>query len=241
MKEYPILFSTDMVKAILDGRKTQTRRTLKNQPIDIIPMNVPNEWVTLKERNPNHGQVVKCRYGDVGDRLWVRETHYRWGQWVKNGFAKTGRQAWTFKAVSNTMGGVRMPDNRPPFGEFDRTQTGWHKRPSIHMPRWASRITLEITEIRAERLQEITFEDCLTEGIVHTKEWQEVDYKAPELINPTDLSNEEADKEIDRGWIAYAQQAFAKLWDSLNAKRGHSWESNPWVWVIGFKENDGFT
>jgi hypothetical protein len=78
MTERPILFSTPMVRAILDGRKTMTRRVLRKQPLDIIPMNEPHRWISLDVREPEpHGKVVKCMYGQVGDRLWVRETFYK--------------------------------------------------------------------------------------------------------------------------------------------------------------------
>ena len=178
MKETGIIMSGNHPKLILDGIKTQTRRVIKPQP---------RKWLTNDPDHPGWswgGGTRKsdllgtdidglkawcplfCPYGQVGDRLWVRETHYRWGHWVKNGISKTGRQKWTFKAVSNTVGGLRFPDNNPPFGETDRTQEGWHKRPSIFMPRWASRITLEITEVRVGRVQEITEEDAKLEGVI---------------------------------------------------------------------------
>ncbi len=150
MKEYPIIMSGNHPKLILDGIKTQTRRVIKPQP------KVTLSWKT--------DGIIKFPYGQVGDRLWVRETHYRWGLWAKNGIAKAGRQKWTFKAVSNTVGGLRFPDNNPPFGSNDRTLMGWHKRPSIFMPRWASRITLEITEVRVEHLRDISEADAKAEG-----------------------------------------------------------------------------
>lgn len=104
---------------------------------------------------------------------------------------------------------------------------------SLFMPAWAARDFIKITDVSPERLKDITFEDCLAEGIVHTEEWQDVDYKAPEPLHPEDLSNEEADREISRGWEAYTQQAFAKLWDSINPKI--PWENNPWVGKYSFR------
>ena len=90
-----------------------------------------------------------------------------------------------------------------------------------------------VTSVRCERLQSITYDDCLMEGILWSNEWETVDYKPPELLHPEDLSNEEADREIERGWIEYTRQAYAKLWDSLYPE--NKWDSNPWVWVIEFK------
>jgi len=141
-KEHPILFNTEMVKAILECRKTQTRRVIMpqtgewkgKQPIDVLPMKIPNEWVGLMQHNPNRGQVFKCRYGQLGDRLWVKET------WHQN----TGLAGRTIHYKAD--GGNYM----------------WS--PSIFMPKWAARIWLEITKVRVEKLQEITEEDAKAEG-----------------------------------------------------------------------------
>ena len=185
MKETGMIFSGDHPKLILDGIKTMTRRVLKPQPIDVLPMPNPTDgWVALTETNPNHGKVIKCRFGQVGDRLWVRET------WRKN-----ARGGISFKADegSNWIG-------------------KW--TPSIFMPRWASRITLEIIEVRVERLQEMPATDALKEGIKLKKPYIHADLKV--------LAD------------------FKDLWDSLNAKRGYGWDTNPFVCCISFKEaNDG--
>lgn len=213
MKEHPIIFSPELVPKILDGTLTMTRRVIKPQP---QPSDT-HDWYWkpggmlcsdgyFRERAPYH-----CPYGQVGDRLIVRETHYRWGRWVKNGLTETGKQAWTFKSLNRA---VAYLDNPPQWlieTNKIRNTPGWFKRPSIHMPRWASRITLEITEVRVERLQEITAKDALAEGI----EYKEADDKGFPICTP-DV------------W-------FHILWDSLNAKRGYSWEVNPWVFVITFK------
>ncbi len=221
MKETGIIMSGNHPKLVIDGLKTKTRRT---QGLEVLNIhNDPNDWVYLypKPSSPNHyfrfdnnlePIQIKCPYGQVGDRLWVRETHYRWGHWVRNGITETGRQKWVFWADGNGKG-VCYLDNPPALIPVDRTVIGWNKRPSIHMPRWASRITLEITEVRVERVQDIiqSDRDMVAEGIP--------------LIT---YDNNRTD------WGEMSMK-FLDLWDSLNAKRGYGWEVNPWVWVINFK------
>jgi hypothetical protein len=192
-----------MVRAILDGTKTMTRRVIKPQPdLSILkesyrdlefefrrmpvlgPTHVPSEWgFCAKYDKPNCVPIYgyKCPYGTIGDRLWVRET------W--NG---TQGECIAYRATDPTM------DGEP-----------W--RPSIYMPRWASRITLEITDIRVERLQDISEEDARAEGVgVHGG-----------------CNADETEYGVN------ARGPFSRLWDSINAKR-HPWASNPWVWVIEF-------
>ena len=171
VKERPILFSGEMVRAILDGRKTQTRRVVKPQP-------------------PPLGGFVKNPYGQPGDRLWVRET---WALDDKYYYRADG-------AVGDRCG-------------------KW--KPSIHMPRAASRITLEITGVRVERLQEITISDIYAEGAI-TDEWLEWrdDVSGVGMPAGSRIENE--------------RDVWEKLWDSINGKT-YPWKSNPWVWVIEFK------
>jgi len=227
MKERPILYNATMVRAILEGRKTMTRRIVKPQPEDVWPadgqeMSLANGHVRYYAKDVtasiNRGVLHygcpgysisgwRCPGGIPGNRLWVKETHYRWGRWVKNGFTKTGRQRWRFR-ISGTapgMRGVRYFDFgvQPPR---KRTELGWHKRPSIFMPRFASRIILEITNVRVERLQEITRHDAIAEG------------------------GEERNE--DGAWLG-PEVAFCRLWESIYG--AGSWEANPWVWVVEFK------
>ena len=158
MAEHPIIFTALMVRAILDGRQTQTRRRLKGKPPKFA----------------------------TGDTLWVRER-------------------WTLAADDARPDGfpVYLADGTPkaPHGPW---------RSPIHMPRWASRITLEVTDVRVERVQDIGEEDAKAEGV----DW-EVWEHGGEPIPPTSL--------------------FHELWDSINAKRGYGWDANPWVWVVSFK------
>lgn len=230
MKEHPILFSGEMIRAILDGRKTQTRRgiQLSTDPssydraglVNIgIPPDVEQRW-TLFHKEP-HGQqysLSRCRYGKPGDRLWVREGFYQYGKWIKNGRTKTGKQAWTFKPTKHADGeDVRLTDNPPEVVRPNKyRKPGWYKRPSIFMPRWASRILLELTDVRVERLQEISAEDCIAEGIEDV--WSR---KYPTW---------------PKGAIEGCRGEFRDLWNSINAKRGLGWDVNPWVWVVEFKK-----
>jgi len=205
MDEKPILFSGEMVRAILQGRKTQTRRVIKPQPVqdpdeswrfEIHPRSGYNTERTMRHYLPD-----RCRYGKPGDRLWVRET------WVCYD-PSDGEQYYKEPIPESKPEGIGIAyraDHSEDPGE------GW--RPSIFMPRWASRITLEIADVRIERVQEISIPDCWSEGVtvdevLHLSRGQK----------PSDIIN-----------------AFATLWNTINDDRGYGWEVNPWVWVIGFK------
>ena len=197
MTERPILFSAPMVRAILAGTKTQTRRVLKG----VQPWGVSNgkpEWAIA-------GSEPMCPYGQPGDRLWVRETHAPqpdcWGSWER----------WTRGAGGpGPVIHYKASDER---AWVDR----W--RPSIHMPRWASRITLEITSVRVERLQAIGQEDARAEGVHRNVDglWSGGVWK--HLAQPNRYSD--------------PCNAFCDLWASING--GESWDTNPWVWVVEFK------
>jgi len=195
MKERPILFSGPMVRAILDGTKTQTRRALKPQPI-YTGRAKDYEWDA-------RGQVgfVPIRdarefgpYGIPGDRLWVRET------WV-HGLTDLGQAPVYYRAD----------------GEDDTTL--W--RPSIYMPRRLSRITLEIKDVRVERLQDISENDAKSEGICY-------DYNV-DPIGPCKWRVPGTNMGVDS-----PKGAFSTLWDSI-ATNFSRWEFNPWVWVVEFE------
>lgn len=195
MKERPILFSAPMVRAILDGRKTQTRRVIKPQPGPGVNAFTPAEVNAAWQE----GWIpVKCPYGDSGDRLWVREN-----------FAIVPASAYRMsEGVQQTIN----PNDRDMAAIYaagwDRSIPRW--KPSIHMPHWASRITLEITDVRVERLNDISEADAIAEG-------------CKGLNCPPDHEGDVS-----------PQEEFRDLWQSINAAK-HPWSSNPWVWVIAFK------
>ena len=197
----PIIFSTPMVQAILAGRKTQTRRIVKPQPSSGIRKSV----FVKSGLEDGHGREIKPRY-QPSDILWVRETccevPYEYNHVpIKGGYITIPKYA--YKADS------------------ERDYTGIWK-PSIHMPREAARIFLRVTSVRVERLQEITAEDVIREGIEYSDSgpyhWHVLDTKLNAWIN-----------------FHFHDEAFKHLWDSLNAKRGYGWDTNPWVWVIEFE------
>lgn len=203
-KERPILFSAPMVRAILEGRKTVTRRALNAHALKNIGYGVRlGECHELPTEGPLHPNSVDyyndfCPFGQPGDRLWVRET------WA----ADTQVDAVAPRDLSQGE-----PIQYPADGAVRQTGCSMiapgKGRPSIHMPRWASRILLEITEVRVERLQDITEEQALAEGI---------STQATESFRATGVERP-------------AGFAFRDLW----ASTGGEWEANPWVWVVEFK------
>ncbi len=194
--ERPIIFSGPMVRAILDGTKTQTRRVVKVQP-SILDGRLMHHVAGPKWES---GLPYRCPYGCVKDRLWVRET-----------FNKCG----CFVCVDHWP--KRGTDHGVTYQEGYRGCSGLHWTPSIHMPRWASRITLEITEIRVQRVQDINASDAQAEGISV--------FSGDVLIRPG------TEKLSD----AIYRDQFSLLWNSINDKRGFGWARNPWVWAITFK------
>jgi hypothetical protein len=201
MKEYPILFSASMVKAILDGTKTQTRRVIKPRGVsdDVA------QWLHAMAK----GVDMPCPYGKPGDVLWVREA---WD------FRHWGEPGNPFRVmVSYGADGFQKLCQSPhDWNPMIYSQPRW--RPSIHMPRWACRIELEIISVRAERVQEITRNDAKAEGVSNL--WKnppekEEHYKRV-LLNP---------------YVAN----YSVLWDGINAERGFGWNVNPFVWVIEFQ------
>ena len=211
MKERPILFSAPMVRAILAGAKTQTRRVVK------LPGTrsalTANSWV---QSGP---------HGAPGDRLWVRETFYcddyRYpavpGAQLADPAWRDGNLYYRADVASG-----RFED----AGYWAEPGGKW--TPSIHMPRWASRITLEIASVRVERITSISEEDARAEG---------VDWAAPHPYGERWSDDDREDpREVGYGSGSFARDNFRRLWDAINGKRpGCSWADDPWVWAIGFK------
>lgn len=205
MTERPILFSDAMVRAILSGAKTQTRRVLRQQPLHIgvyTERGREVDWVHVDDDgDPMDGPGITCPYGVPGDRLWVRE-------------------AWRCCTVEPEIDyRADGDDSRYPLDGSSEWWAHWRTRsaggrwqPSIYMPRWASRLTLEVTDVRVERVQAISPSDACAEGVFGEGRYA----TAPPLPYPV--------------------ATFASLWDSINGERvGCSWADDPWVWVVGFR------
>jgi len=205
--EKPIIFKPLMIRAILNGNKTQTRRVMIPQPWnnDIIGSTIEGFQTTLNqakniwfnENKTGESIDIKWKYM-VGDTLWVREKFC-------NGGSRTEPEYYYFADTLSC--------------EYDDPEElTW--KPSIHMPRVAARIFLKVTSVSIQKLQNISEEDAISEGIVHT-----CPVDCPPPCGGTDCTD----------YIS----AYRNLWDSINAKRGYPWERNPWVWVINFSRTKG--
>lgn len=232
-KEKPILFSAEMVRAILEGRKTQTRRVIDmvfgdfdQKTGELLPdpdlklslrdgvlcefltpeMIARKSWMPGEQPEPGwvelvggkgpggRGNPVRCPYGIKGDRLWVRET---------------------YALDSGMPNGVR-------YSATDHIHDLRPKKSSIYMPRWASRITLEVTSVRVEQVQEISVEDAISEGAMVDNNGRHSLYGYAEPV--------------DNFWRQSPVDAYMHLWERINAARGYGWDKNPWVWVVEFKD-----
>ncbi|EPR7599430.1 hypothetical protein ACU8MZ_002064 [Salmonella enterica subsp. enterica serovar Bareilly] len=206
-----MIFNSEMVRAILEGRKTQTRRIMKVQPGTpefglrrIIESSKANEnGMYFWSQDDACGIKARSKpflfpYGEVGDRIWVRETfrvHSRATDVATLVYRASVRNSWTEQT------------HRVPVAVCNKPATPEKWTPSIHMPRWASRITLEITDVRVERLNSITESDAEAEGVT------------------------------DTGFGDLLVDGFRYLWKSIYGD--DSWQANPWVWVIEFKRIEG--
>lgn len=194
----PILFNTEMVQAILKGNKTVTRRKIDKSISDYMEIDVDGTPISISDEYGDfHDPTEYCRYRK-GDILWVRET---W-QLLPSGFDKLPPEwNYIYKATD----------------ELNEECTKW--RPSIHMPKKAARIVLNVTDVRVEKLQSMDTENCLREGI----DLKEVEkYKA---ITPDDIEDE----------ISFYHLVFRDLWDGTVKDDRYMYHNNPWVWVIEFK------
>lgn len=225
IKEIPILFSTSMVQAILDKRKTMTRRIVKAEHV-LYNLNV-NNFIPEYYHNGDEGW---CPFGKPGDLLYVREEHYRYGAWIeKEGeYTKGGRQKWMFVPHTDEVLYQPPAEFRKGCHHKDPYTAAWHKRLARFMPKTSARIWLQVTDIRVERLQGISEEDAKAEGVIVTPE------QAASNANHRHYLKDK----IPAGDY---QLAFCNLWreihftsiqDQLAGKDG--WNENPWVWVVSF-------
>lgn len=196
VKERPILFTAENVRAIRERRKTKTRRVIN------LPLKDKDFGCEVHPSELTQPEQIwrLCPLGAPGDRLWVRETWCYWG------------------AISEPLNTSAIAYRA------DADQSGVRWRPAIFMPRWASRITLEITDVRVERLQEISEEDAQAEGLEY-----------PCTLDIT-RNGDCPVVDISRPWAC----GFARLWNSINGKK-HPWRSDPWVWVLSFELLTGGT
>ena len=233
MKERGIIFNSEMIRAIIDGRKTQTRRVVNN----VIPGNCLWLKKPTKTRSGTTTHILDapkynlCPLGKIGDRLWVRETYSLLGNedacpidWNDNIVNDKTEAARIYRAScaqkSGDYGLWSIPDDADwkPHTKEMKFEGQW--TPSIHMPRWASRITLEITNVRVERLNNISARDVVAEGLIQLPaSGRYVRFEGAQHFG-----------------LAYRdhKEAFADLWDEVS-KPDCNYESNPWVWVIEFK------
>lgn len=232
-KARPILFSGAMVRALLDGRKTQTRRIVKHPLLDDVPdtadvvhenprhaapyldsycggAKTPDnprgmtEWWCWWTRDDRPCHQFKCPYGKPGDLLWARET------WQALSFGD-------YQPTKHHVSDVRFAATDT-LGSADKDVRGYSWRPAIHMPRWASRITLELTGVKIERLKDISEEDAKAEGCGPTIPDDVKDHPLAKHIGPNPRNH------------------FAAVWERINGETGPgSWEDNPWVWALEFR------
>ena len=231
----PILFSAPMVIALLDGRKTKTRRVIK------FPEGMTGHYASCGDRDYLYYPcgIMRPKY-QVGDVLWVRET-WRVGAWNENdgsicvdykaeNLAKPDwipleneelfERLWIQSTNEAMAAGVKHDEEGQYHWKRGDSPCRW--RPSIFMPKEATRIFLRVTSVHAERVQDITVEDAIAEGI-----------ECDNAINNPDPQTHEG----IRSWnLQYAQFLFKELWDHINQKRGYGWNRNPWVFVYGFEQ-----
>lgn len=240
MKERPILFTTPMVQAILAGRKTQTRRivnwkNLHKQAGLPFPTNCRLSWFKILQgwgldAGDSLMRAVTCPYGQPGDHLWVKETwNYAGSHWWSgapldrahhvNYIADGLKKTFIFHCEKVLSGIPKQRDMKKSESDSeysDYLTSYWNqKRPSIFMPKWASRITLEMVAVRVQRLRDISTKDAEAEGIFYNScgVWHWRDDSAIGGSTPVD--------------------AYRALWESING--ADSWDLNPWVWVVEFR------
>ncbi len=225
MTERGMIFNAEMVRAILDGRKTQTRRPVK------FPVHDKNLGCELAGNELagelSAGNYLNSAFGKPGDRIWVREAfrvHSRATDVATLVYKASERNSWTEQT------------HRVPVAVCNKPATPEKWTPSLHMPRWASRILLEITDVRVERLNAISEEDAQSEG-VHTEVWDQTvvarNYAARDEF--FQFWSEDMPHYVEMNQLY--RSSFTSLWESIYG--AENWQANPWVWVIEFKRVEG--
>jgi len=217
-KESPIIFSTPMVRAILEDKKTQTRRVIKPQPEAF--QTEQGECISFRKTKKADGasvhtsreKLLKYSPYKIGHRLWVRE----------NFIASSIYDAIKPSDLKEHIT-IGYPADESILPEWKEIESLGKTRPSIFMPRWASRITLEVAGVRVERVQDISEGDSLSEGLEEVKDGDGIQAGSWHGFRCGDF------------WDTSSRSCFADLWNLINAKRGFSWDANPWVWVVEFK------
>jgi hypothetical protein len=248
MKEIPILFSTPMVQALPTGRKTKTRRLSGFEEINKWPGRYVFDTLYYDEKamyarfyDTNSSRTtffdIKCPWGRPGDMLWVKEEHYRFGVWIEDEgvFTKTGKQKMKFIPTTDE---VKYNDDAPEHMGVSPKRVRcpvWYKRLGRFMHKSSARIWLEVTDIKVERLQDISSDDALAEGIEVGDHLGLTTY--PDYAGTTRRGFFLKDSQYSYPEGKNPQSAevasFCTLWHSINGRE--SWNANPWVWVISFK------
>lgn len=242
MKEHPLLFSPPMVVAIQQGLKTQTRRILKfSSSIKEHDLWILNgglydasldegEWGTCQDFETPDKQWMNYSKINlmVGDTIWVKEAHYRYGHWQEDGKTESGKQKWRFIPITDFPSVKYLEDPPDNIMKNSYRGLGWYKRNSLFMPRELARIFLEITNIRVERIKEISVRDCEAEGI------EKLNQSLAQILMEGILFRDYgAHKQMfNEGLIC--KESFKSLWFKINGRE--SWNANPFVWAIDFKK-----
>ena len=238
MREHPILMKGPLVRATLEGRKTQTRRPLRNQPPSGYHLvRVCGPWAEFENDAPTLAKYsTKSPLGETGDRLWVRETFaiVHPCRDCETGYVDDIKQPSVIP--KDNAGGYWVPWYRSDWKGDDDTERGFQWTPSIHLPRWACRLVLPLVSVRVERVQDITEEDAIAEGVPHNsdrpidKMWCDtclghgiVERFAMGTVDVDDCT------ECDT-----AQKLFRNIWVHLYGQE--AWDLNPWVWVAEWKD-----
>lgn len=225
MRMLPIIFSGPMVRAILDGRKTQTRRLLRSPeyfgcPTGDCPHNYQRECDEFMASLPSEDTGFA-----IGDRLYVREAYYQFGFWepIEGQQTKQGRQKWRFVGAADRVQFEEPPSYRKGRHHNDPSTPAWHKRLPRFMPRNLSRLTLTVADVRVERLQAISEDDAMAEGIIE--------------FEPTDEDPAEFSYRDGGDIWNNPRSAFRALWNSINGPT--AWDENPWVVALTFTVEQG--